>query len=162
MKIRLAFFVLSRKTHGDATYHFVACIFSSKMYSLSLDFFLHLHLMHAAEWRWSRFLSPPTSSGTGASTEASESCSRSSHNHTSQLPIHLLQAPWYVNCTPHHPSTVFSNHSLTVQKHQAANMPETSITPPAPIASRPSKPVSEALLNEKVCNVHTAARRRFG
>jgi hypothetical protein len=29
-------------------------------------------------------------------------------------------------------------------------MPETSIAPPAP-ATRPAKPVSEALLNEKVC-----------
>jgi hypothetical protein len=30
-------------------------------------------------------------------------------------------------------------------------MPESTTTPPTPVAARPSKPVSEALLNEKVC-----------
>jgi len=30
-------------------------------------------------------------------------------------------------------------------------MPETSIAPPSAPVSRPAKPVSEALLNEKVC-----------
>ena len=41
-------------------------------------------------------------------------------------------------------------------------MPETSIPPPAAVA-RPSKPVSETLLNEKVgCPCVTPARRRSG